>query len=246
MKDVKYRMENLVIYDYKRVEAHLSAMAARGWRLEHVGARLWKYRRAEPAQVCYAVTCIADASQFNPGPTERRQTLEELCDAAGWEKVTDWFQMQIYRSETENPIPLETEDSVRLEAVHRSMKRNFLPSTILFLLLSLVMLGLFLRTLILDPLRVLESSASLFIGPLWLFLSVILLVSLAHYGLWYRRSKRSVAQGGPCAAPGDIRWINWVGFVFLIPWTALYLLSWLARGCRAPWSASRSTWASSA
>lgn len=234
MRDTKYRMENLALYEYRRVEEHLSAMAARGWRLESVGARLWKYRRAEPAAVRYAVTYIPDASQFNPGPTEGQQTLEELCAAAGWEKVTDWFQMQIYCSEAADPIPLETEEPVRLEAVHRSMKRNFLPSNILLLLLSLVMLGLFLRTLIVDPLRILESNANLFLGPLWLLLSVVLLVTLAHYGLWHHRSARSVAQGGPCADPGGIRYVNWVCYAFLIPWTALYLLTYLAQGLPGP------------
>lgn len=234
MKNTKYRMESLALYDYKNVEEHLSAMAAGGWRLEGIGARLWKYRRAEPAKIHYAVTYIRDASQFNPGPTEGQQSLEELCAAAGWYKVTDWFQMQIYCSEAEDPIPLETEESVRLEAVHRSMKRNFLPANIFLLLISLVLLGLFVRTLIVDPLRILESNANLFLGPLWLLLSVTLLVTLAHYGLWYRRSRRSVAQGGPCAVPGDVRWINWVGFAFLIPWTALYLLSYLAQGLSGP------------
>lgn len=234
MKDTKYRVENLALYDYRRVEEHLSAMAAGGWRLESIGARLWKYRRAEPAGVRYAVTYIPDASQFNPGPTEGQQTLEELCDAAGWTKVTDWFQMQIYCSEAPDPVPLETEESVRLEAVHRSMKRNFLPANILLLLLSLVMLGLFVRTLIVDPLHILESNANLFLGPLWLLLSVLLLADLAHYGLWYRRSKRSVAQGGPCAVPPDLRWINRVGFAFLIPWTALYLLTYLVQGLPGP------------
>ena len=41
MRDVKYRAENLTLYEYRRVEEHLSAMAAKGWRLESVGARLW-------------------------------------------------------------------------------------------------------------------------------------------------------------------------------------------------------------
>lgn len=234
MRNIKYRIENLALYEYRRVEEHLSAMAARGWRLESIGARLWKYHRAEPARVSYAVTYVQDASQFNPGPTERQQTLEELCAAAGWTKVTDWFQMQIYCSEAEDPVPLETEESVRLEAVHRSMRRNFLPANIILLLLSLVLLGLFIRTLIVDPLHILESDGSLFTGPLWLLLSAVLLTSLAHYWLWYRRSARSVAQGGPCAVPGDIRWVNWLGYAFLILWTALYLLTWMARGLPGP------------
>ena len=34
MKDLKYRWNTLCLYDYRGVEEHLSAMAAKGWRLE--------------------------------------------------------------------------------------------------------------------------------------------------------------------------------------------------------------------
>lgn len=234
MKSTKYCMENLFLYDYKHVEEHLSAMAAKGWRLESIGARLWKYRRAEPGKVRYAVTYIQDASQFNPGPTERQQTLKELCAAAGWEKVCDWFQMQIYCSEAEDPVPLETEESVRLETVHRSMKRNYLPSNTVFLILSLAVSVWFVCTLAADPLRILENSAYLFIGPLLFLLSAILSITLGLYWRWYRRSSRSVAQGGPCASPGKLQWINRAAYGFLIPWTGLYLLSQLAAGQKGP------------
>lgn len=234
MKSTKYRTENLLLYDYEHVEEHLSAMAAKGWRLESIGARLWKYRRAEPAKVRYAVTYIQDASQFNPGPTERQQTLEELCAAAGWEKVCDWFQMQIYCSEAEDPVPLETEESVRLEAVHRSMKRNYLPANTVFLILFLAMSAWFVCTLVTDPLRILENSAYLFIGPLLFLQSVILSITLGLYWRWYRRSSRSVAQGGPCAKPGKLQWINRATYGFLIPWTGLYLLSQLAASQKGP------------
>ena len=78
MKDVKYCRSTLCLYDYRGVEEHLSAMAAQGWRLEKAGNSRWKYRRAEPAQVRYAVTYNAGASQFNPGPTEGQESLEEL------------------------------------------------------------------------------------------------------------------------------------------------------------------------
>ena len=218
MKSTKYCMENLFLYDYKHVEEHLSAMAAKGWRLESIGARLWKYRRAEPGKVRYAVTYIQDASQFNPGPTERQQTLKELCAAAGWEKVCDWFQMQIYCSEAEDPVPLETEESVRLETVHRSMKRNYLPSNTVFLILSLAVSVWFVCTLAADPLRILENSAYLFIGPLLFLLSAILSITLGLYWRWYRRSSRSVAQGGPCASPDfDVNSINAIKVALMGP-----------------------------
>ena len=42
MKDLKYRWNTLCLYDYRGVEEHLSAMAAKGWRLEKAGNTLWK------------------------------------------------------------------------------------------------------------------------------------------------------------------------------------------------------------
>ena len=124
MKSTKYCMENLFLYDYKHVEEHLSAMAAKGWRLESIGARLWKYRRAEPGKVRYAVTYIQDASQFNPGPTEGQESLAELCAAAGWEKVCDWFQMQIFSTEDLRAVPLETDEALRLQNIQRLMSKR--------------------------------------------------------------------------------------------------------------------------
>ena len=91
----KYRMEDRQRYDFKGVEKHLADMAAKGWRLERAGRHIWKYRRAEPAKVRYAVTYSLDASEFNPGPTKGQESLEDLCAAAGWQKVSDWNQMQI-------------------------------------------------------------------------------------------------------------------------------------------------------
>lgn len=36
MRDVKRRMENYSFYDRSGIAAHLEAMAAKGWQLEHM------------------------------------------------------------------------------------------------------------------------------------------------------------------------------------------------------------------
>lgn len=40
MSERKRRFENFALYDYQGVEAHLSRMAAKGWRLEKAGNSL--------------------------------------------------------------------------------------------------------------------------------------------------------------------------------------------------------------
>ena len=204
MKHVKYRLESYTLYDYRGVERHLEAMEAKGWRLEKTG-NLWKYRRTEPKKVHYAVTYVPEASEFNPAPTPGQENLAELCAAAGWEKVADWFQMQIFRSEQPDPMPLETEESVRLEVLGRAIRKNFLPSCLLLTVLGAVMLAQQIWSIRQDPIGALSRTSRLFTLLLWLLVIFSAGGNLADYALWLRRSRKSVAQGGPCAPGGGYR-----------------------------------------
>ena len=225
MKDRKRELNLYQLYDYQGVERHLEAMATKGWRLERVGTYFWQYRRAEPAQVTYAVTYVSDASLFNPRPTENQERLDELCAAAGWEKVGDWAQMQVFVSEQPDPVPLETEDAVRIEAIHRSMKKNFLPSNYFLLALPLLWLFMAFSDFRRDPVNFFSSSTDFFLILLSILLLALQGVNLSAYYRWRKRSLAAVAQGGPCAATGGYRWFNQAVLGFLAVLTATYLAS---------------------
>ena len=234
MKDTKYRWNTFQLYDCRGVEAHLAAMAAQGWRLEKARGSLWKYRRAQPAQVRYAVTYSAGASQFNPGPTEGEQSLEELCAAAGWTKVSDCLQMQIFSTEDPGAVPLETDEALRLENIHRCMWKSLIPGTIVILLLFLFIGRDFFPALVTwDLYGMLKSNALFVAGLLCLAEALLQVYTLAAYFLWRRRSRRSVEDGGSCLpASRGVRWANlgiWVPLVLLV---AAFLLSELDRGHR--------------
>lgn len=214
MRDVKYRLENFTLYDYRGVERHLEAMEAKGWRLEKTGT-IWKYRWTAPKKVHYAVTYVPEASEFNPAPTAGQENLAELCAAAGWEKVADWFQMQIFRSEQPDPMPLETEEAVRLEVLQRAIRKNFLPSSLLLTVLGVVMLVMQSWTVWQDPIDTLTRTSRLFPALLWLLVIFSAGGNLLDYTLWLRRSKKSVAQGGPCAPGGGYRWLAKVSWAVL-------------------------------
>lgn len=227
MRDRKREFGTYLIFDYRGVEEHLMKMAARGWRLEKVGTYFWTYRRAEPAQVTYAVTYLPDASQFDPDPSEQQASLAELCAAAGWEKAADWGQMQIFVNERPDPVPLETDESVRLEVIRRSMKKSFQPWGIAALVLAAVMVGLQIKTLLTDPYSLL-SSTNLFPSFVWELLLVLQAGNLLWYGRWLRRSRRSVAQGGACADAGPgLRRFNLVILWLVLAMAALFLVSTL-------------------
>ena len=226
MSNRKREVCSYLLFDYRGVEAHLMKMAARGWRLEKVGTYFWTYRRAEPARVTYAVTYLPDASQFDPDPSEQQASLAELCAAAGWTYVTNWSQMQIFVNERPDPVPLETDESVRLEVIRRSMKKSFQPWGIAALVLAAVMAILQIKTLVTDPIHLLSSNSGLTTSVLWDALVVLQAGNLLSYRRWCRRSAESVARGGPCADTGPgLRRLNRVVLWLAILCLALFFVS---------------------
>lgn len=221
MLKVKYRMEDFLLFDYLAVERHLSNMAKKGWMLESAGPQLWKYRKAEPADITYAVTYISDASEFNPHPTDNQMLLEEYCGTAGWQKVCDWSKMQIFSTAENNPVPIETEESVRLELIEKVMEKTFLPPN-LFVLVFFIFLSLITVHFIVG--RDINSGYNVFDAKgLILFLMSILgviveVVSIANYFRWVSKSEKSIEQGGTCAE-------NWVYRIFSrITWALIVVL----------------------
>lgn len=199
MKNKTFRFACFAPFDFQGVEKHLSAMAAKGWRLEKAGGSLWSYRRAEPARVRCAVTCPPEGEE----ETSDRLFFQDLCASASWEKAADWAGMQIYTSEREDPTPLETDPGLFLERVHRSMKSGYLRNHLGQMVFAAFWV---LRTGLGSPRRFFLSNLS--IG---MFLSALLLLLLhgscsAGYWFWYRRSLRSVEEGGDLAPlPGWFR-----------------------------------------
>ncbi|WP_312614460.1 DUF2812 domain-containing protein [Oscillibacter sp.] len=197
MRETKRTMMWYEFYQDANIEEHLEKMASNGWRLEKIGF-LWRYRRAEPARVCYAVTYFSESSEFNPSPTENEETLREYCAAAGWDFVAAWHQMLIFSTSREDAPPVETEGAVKLEAVHRAMKKNFLPSG--FVLLALFGFNLAMQF------RLAERNLPSFLADgVQLGAALLMLLLMCHFGsillsyfLWYRAAKRSVKQGGSC------------------------------------------------
>lgn len=198
MKATKRRFEQFLFYDYTGIERHLKRMAARGWQLQKITRFYWEYRRTEPQKLTYTVTYFSEASEFNPYPTENQQTFHEYCKNAGWDLAAEWAQMQIFCTEQEKPTPIETEESVKLKAIHRAMKKNFLPSSALILLLSIFQMVFQLHTIINDPVDQLSNGAALFMTAVWIILAIQMLIPLIGYVVWYQKSKKAVSMGETC------------------------------------------------
>lgn len=198
MKDTRWELPIFSFYNYTAIQRHLERRAREGWRLVKADKGRWLYRRMEPKDLHYTVVYFPDSSQFDPGPTEGQQTLQDYCLAAGWEPVTGWGQAQIYCSPLPDPVPIETEPSIQLDTIHRTMRRNFLPSNLALLALFLFQLWIQAKDLYWDTAGTLSNPSKLSILAFILLGMLADLVDVAGYARWYFRSKRSIASGGGC------------------------------------------------
>ena len=215
MRSKKRRVESFLFYQYTDIERHLTRMAERGWQLEAITSFGWRYRRAEPKRLTYSVTYFADASEFDPEPTEDQQVYLDYCAQAGWRFVAQWAQMQIFCSEEEHPVPIETDEQEKFRAICRSMKKNYLPGNLL--LLGCCLLQMFTQSQLFfdNPIMSLATSTTLTNFAVWLLLAIHLGGSLFLYWRWKRRTAAAVAQGGPCTASTS-KWPQWSGRVAVI------------------------------
>lgn len=215
MKNVICRLESLSPFDLRGTAEHLSAMAEKGWRLEHVGKCFWRYRRAAPARVHYAVTCPPAAGE--DGDLGDRLFFQELCAAAGWEAVTDWAELQIYASEQENPTPLETDGALLLDRVHGSMRRTYLRDCWFTAGALTVLLFLLLYTMLRQPRSFFLSSVELLVTAICPLFLLGTLWAAGIYYRWRRRSLRSVEEGGALATvPRSCRFLKYLSRVLLL------------------------------
>ena len=218
MGDYKYQISTYNLFDYAGVERHLEKMAAKGWRFYSIGKFFWVYRRAEPANLKYSVTYVPEASQFDPEPLEKQRNIEAYCEEAGWKKVGNWMQMQIFCSDNQEAVPIETDEAMRLEVIHKSMKRNYLPSQLLLLVVFLLNMVTTYGQAKNNLVEFLSSSGRLWTTGIWIWGVLLLLFDIGYYFIWLHRAKRAVKSGLACPKPRMYRHvvrIYWAGLLFL-------------------------------
>ena len=195
----KRRLVWYLPWDGAYVERHLEKMARKGWQLENAGNPFWTYRKAEPANLHYAMTYFPDASVFDSQLTGEQETYADYCAAAGWEMVSTYGPLQIFVNDRPDPVPIETDEKEKLTAIHGAMKKMLLLPYGVLAAVWLVNLLLQLSALShYAVLSILSSPRQLFFLLAITLLVLLLLGTIGDYLVWYLRSRRTVERGGAC------------------------------------------------
>ena len=195
MRNTKRRLEAFSFFDHTGIARHLSKMAEKGWLIEKISNFGWVYRRIEPKKLTFSVCFYPKASDFDPEPTPEQKEFHDFCEYAGWALAATSAQMQIFYSERENPLPIETDPALEVQTIHAAAKRSYLPVWLLMLLLSLLNGAMFVSTLQGDFIGLLASAMGLFSGVVWSLLLVICVIEVCGYFVWHKKAVKAAERG---------------------------------------------------
>lgn len=190
------RIDFFEFYDASGIEKHLERMAAKGWLLCEISG-LWFYQRIKPQNIKFAVTYFYEASDYNPYPSNEQEVFYSYCEAAGWQFVAQNSKMQIFCSMDEKPIPIETDETMKLNLIHASMKRNLLYWYVLLVIL-ITDIYLISNKLINAPLYNLSDINNFIFLLIYIWAIITISINIVHYNTWYQKSLKSVHVGGAC------------------------------------------------
>lgn len=231
MRETKRRMEVYSFYDRTGLERHLARMAEKGWLLEKIGQFFWTYRRAEPKTLTFSVCYFPKASQFDPEPSEEQQTFYDFCQHTGWTLAASSAQLQVFYNQRPHPVPIETDPVVEVDAIHRTMKRSFLPSQLVLLAATLMNSALLVWRFWTDPIGVLSGPGNLFSGMCWVMVALLVGVELGSYFRWHSKAVPA-AERGEFVETHSHRKLQAACIVLLVLGLAYYLLSVFTSGNR--------------
>lgn len=119
----------------------------------------------------------------------------DLCAHTGWTLAASSGQMQVFYNERENPVPIDTDPALEVEAVHQSAKKGYLVSQALLGGAAVLNIIVTLFRLYTDPIRALASPFALFLMVCWPALALVIAFDTGSYFLWRRRALAAARQG---------------------------------------------------
>ncbi len=226
MQNTRRQFVLFSFYDRTGIESWLEKQAQNGWLLEKASAFGWKFHRIEPKPLHFCVTYFPNASAFDAKPGEGQLRFREFCEHTGWKLAASGAQMQIFYNEAADPIPIETDAILDVENIHASMKKSYLFSYIINLILAVMQLGLQFNHFRRSPIENLASTPFLLTALCWVIVLLLLIVEIAGYYHWYRRAKKAAALDGSFIATRGHSGMQFVALFILFAAPVFLLLSY--------------------
>lgn len=203
MTKTKLTYTNRLPYDYSNIQSKLEEMSLKGWKCTKFSSICIHYEKVEPQALKYDIIFIPSLSQFEGTPTQKQENLISMCEEVGWEYICQWDKAMVFCSSEENPTPIETDELLKLENIHKSMKKGYLPTSIGLIFLLCISCFATYKDIYIRP-EQFFGGFGIFHLSITILLLLIQVLLFGEYILWYKSSKKAVNQNGKCTKPTKI------------------------------------------
>lgn len=195
MNNTKRQISRYAFYDQNAMQNHFEKMASEGWLIEKINSYFYQFRHIEPQKLHIAITYFPDASDFDPGPSDKQQMLEDFAAKDGWTLLTRWGQMQVFYNSAEEPTPIDTDPVTQVETIYRSMKKNLLPAHLMMLALAIYQLVFNGYRLFTETVDFLSTPYLLAALPVWLLILLAEINEIIVCFRWHQKAKPAAENG---------------------------------------------------
>ncbi len=184
--------------NFKDIEDRLNDYAKKGLFLQKITKYYWEFKVDEPKDLKYTVTYFSDSSMYDSNKTENQLTYIEYANEYGYEFVEQLDKMQIFVTDADNQIMLETDDREKFENIKACMGKSYIRNISIILIVFLLSLSSQISYVLNSP------DTSTFISLSIMSLAILYYGNiLVSYILWCKRSEKSLQNGGVLISSGS-------------------------------------------
>lgn len=210
------RLHLFSFYDNSKFERHLEKMAAKGWLLDKIYGFIHVYKRIEPAKLKFSVQYLYQGSAYLSSDEEAVLEYREVLEEAGWTFLADSGEVQVFYSEEENPVPIDTEPEVEYRSIVKSFLRNVLPLILLIFLYSFFMLKSRDDYLEYFPLEYFSNSSRLILDGIFISGMVFSAIEIFLFLIWKSLTKKSLSTGSGLVSIKPMKYFEIIVAVIII------------------------------
>ena len=221
----KFIIPSFAFYDRTGIQRYLEKQAARGWMLDRPGNYCWRFRKADPKRLRFAVTYFPHADIYDPAPSEEEEIFREFCTHGGWTLAGSNAQMQIFWTDREDPMPIETDPVMEVENIHKSMKKGMLTAYWLLLVNCLIQFASQGISMSNGLVNYLSNGLNLWLMAAWILMFVLAVSRLVMYYGWRRKARRAAETDGIFVETRSITWAENLAAILIFGGIILLLLT---------------------
>lgn len=190
----KYTCLSFREYETEAMAEYLENMAALGWMLRHmIRNGIFCFEKQEPKHVRFCVAVLPDSTEFESRNRPEAKLFREYCEEAGWKFLYGGTLWQIFTSEDEAPVPIETDLSLQLET-QKGISLSLGRWAAALVLSGFFLLGTYL--LLKEPGKTLAEPGALAVVFLALGMAVLFPGIMFSCLRWYRKAEQMLKCTG--------------------------------------------------